>query len=178
MTILREGVLLIEFALLLVCAVIMLVKKVKPAQLFFNLAFGVYISVLIAVCFFPIKLSGSFLPEALNNFIPFKSIADSVKQSVDTASIYGLFTVAGNFVMLMPFGIFFHYCIKSQKKRLLGVFLASVLIETAQFLIGLMIGYNYRSVDIDDVILNTAGGILAVLIFDFAVKKIKSKKAV
>ncbi|MCD7872498.1 MAG: VanZ family protein [Clostridiales bacterium] len=178
MTLLREGALIIEFALLAVYAIAMIFKKVKPDKFFFNLAFGLYVAVVIAVCFFPIKFSGTVLPQAFNNFIPFKSIADTVKQSLDTSNLYGFLTIAGNFVMLMPFGVFFHFCIKNQKNRFLAVFLISLSIEAIQFIIGLLIGYNYRSVDIDDVILNTVGGIAAILIFDFAVKKYKGRKSV
>lgn len=177
MTLLREGVLLIEFALLVLYAIVMIFKKVKPVKFFYNLAFGLYISVIIAICFFPIKLSGTIFQEAYNNFIPFKSIANTVKDSLSTSSLYGFATLAGNFVLLMPLGVFFHFCIKEQKRRLLCVFLTSVAIETIQFIIGLLIGYNYRSVDIDDVILNTVGGIIAVLIFDFAYKKLKERKS-
>lgn len=44
-----------------------------------------------------------------------------------------------------------------------------------QFIIGMLIGYNYRSVDIDDVILNTVGGLISVLVIDYIFKKLPSK---
>ena len=175
MTILREGVLLIEFAVLVLYAVIMLFKKVKPARFFLNLAFGLYISVVIAVCFFPIKFSGTLPEPAMNNFIPFKSIFDSVKD-VLSGSTYGLFSVFGNFIMLVPLGVFFYFYFKEKKMRLLGVFLFSVSIETIQCIIGMLIGYNYRCIDIDDVILNTAGGILSVILFDLIFGKLKKNR--
>lgn len=175
MTILREGVLLIEFAVLVLYAIILIFKKVQPAKFFLNIAFGLYLSVIIAICFFPIKFSGTLPEPAMNNFIPFKSIFDSVKD-VFTGSTYGLFSVLGNFVMLMPLGVFFHFYIKDKKMRLLGVFLFSVSIETIQFIIGMLIGYNYRSIDIDDVILNTAGGIIAVVLFDLIIGKLKKNR--
>lgn len=173
----RDGALLIEFALLVLFAIVMIFKKVKPVKFFYNLAFGLYISVVIALCFFPIRFGAPIYSEAFNNFIPFKSIIDTVKDSLSTSSLYGFATLAGNFVLLMPLGVFFHFCIKEQKRRMLCVFLTSVAIETLQFIIGLLIGYNYRSIDIDDVILNTVGGIIAVLIFDFAYKKLKERKS-
>ena len=65
---------------------------------------------------------------------------------------------------------------KEKKMRLLGVFLFSVSIETIQFIIGMLIGYNYRCIDIDDVILNTAGGILSVILFDLIFGKLKKNR--
>ena len=38
-----------------------------------------------------------------------------------------------------------------------------LVIELLQFIIGFAIGYNYRSVDIDDFILNALGGYLGIL---------------
>ena len=53
MTILREGILFIEFALLVIYGIIMIIEKVKISKLLFNLSFGLYLSVVIAFCFFP-----------------------------------------------------------------------------------------------------------------------------
>ncbi|UKI23157.1 MAG: VanZ family protein [Anaerotruncus sp.] len=49
----------------------------------------------------------------------------------------------------------------------------SVCIELVQFIIGLLIGYNYRCVDIDDVILNSLGGIIILLVFERIIKRVK-----
>ncbi len=72
--------------------------------------------------------------------------------------------------MLMPLGVFYSIYVKNYKMRFLYVFLFSVSIEIMQFLIGLLIGYNYRSTDIDDVILNTIGGIIGILLFSLLKK--------
>ncbi len=84
MTILREGVLLIGAAVLVLCAIVMIFKKVKPVKFFLNLSFGLYVVMVVAVCFFPIKF-GVDIPDSLNNFIPFKSIFDSLKNSFPAA---------------------------------------------------------------------------------------------
>lgn len=175
MTILREGVLLTEFALLVIYAIIMIIKKVKLSKLLFNLSFGLYLSVIIAICFFPIHI-GETAEGVANNFIPFKSIADSIKDSVKNSTPYGIVSVFGNFVMLMPLGIFFRFYIKQFRDRLIGIFLFSVAIETIQFIIGLLIGCNYRSIDIDDVILNTLGGIIVAVFFNLIMNRLKKQK--
>ncbi len=173
-TILREGILKLEFAALIIYAIIMIVKKVKLNKLLFNLSFGLYISLIIAICFFPIAI-GEIGEDTLNNFIPFKSIIDSISESFRDNTPYGFVSVLGNFVMLMPLGLFFSFYIKDFKRRLLSIFLFSVGIETIQFIIGLLIGYNYRCIDIDDVILNVSGGILACVCFNFILKKFHKK---
>ena len=45
----------------------------------------------------------------------------------------------------------------------LFLLLFPLVIESLQFIIGFAIGYNYRSVDIDDFILNALGGYLGIL---------------
>ncbi len=76
--------------------------------------------------------------------------------------------------MLMPLGVFYSIYVKNYKMRFLYVFLFSVSIEAMQFIVGLIIGCNYRSTDIDDVILNTIGGIIGILLFNL-LKKIYFK---
>ena len=44
------------------------------------------------------------------------------------------------------------------------IFSTSLFIELTQFFIGRVINYNYRSFDIDDIILNTLGGLFGYLI--------------
>lgn len=170
MTITRQGIVLLGFAILVLVGIVMIIRKVKAKKVIFNLSFGLYILMIIAFCFFPIRIgvTGEDMP---NNFIPFHSIAESVVDSVKNNTPYGMVSVLGNFIMLMPLGIFFYYCIKDLKIRLLNIFLVSMSIEIIQFIIGLLIGYNYRCIDIDDVILNVLGGIIACILFNFAMSK-------
>lgn len=175
MTILREGIFQLEFALLVIFGIIMIVKKVKLNKWLFNMSFGLYLSIIIAICFFPIRV-GVIGEDLANNFIPFKSIAESISESISNRSPYGMISVFGNLIMLTPLGLYFHFYIKDLKNRLLDVFLFSIAIETIQFIIGLLIGYNYRCIDIDDVILNVSGGIISCLLVNFALRKYAEKK--
>ena len=172
----RDPIFIIEMGILLIYAIIMLIRKVKFKRLVLNLAFGCYISVIIAICFFPMaSIEGLYIP---NNFIPFKSTIDSISSFIQHDALYDFIPVIGNFVMLMPLGVFYSIYVKNYKMRFLYVFLFSVSIETMQFIVGLIIGCNYRSTDIDDVILNTAGGIIGILLFSLLRKMyFKLKKA-
>lgn len=89
-----------------------------------------------------------------NNFIPFKEI---FRYPV-TSSLF-IRNVIGNILLFVPFGLFVTFYINNK-----GVFptlvlslLVSCSIETAQSLIG-------RTADIDDVILNTFGGVCGFLL--------------
>ena len=73
--------------------------------------------------------------------------------------------IAGNILIAAPYGVVLD--LKMRKSNKIWLFLLPLLfplvIELLQFIIGLVIGYNYRSVDIDDFILNALGGYLGIL---------------
>lgn len=174
----REGALIIEMGILLIYAIIMLIRKVKFKRFVLNLAFGLYILVIIALCFFPIRFTYEGFNLAIGvNLIPFKGTIESISRFIQYDALYEFIPVVGNFVMLMPLGVFYSIYVKNYKLRFLYVFLFSVSIEVMQLLIGLLINSYYRSTDIDDVILNTAGGIIGILLFSFLKKMyLKFKK--
>ncbi|MCT2534730.1 VanZ family protein [Aquibacillus koreensis] len=73
-----------------------------------------------------------------------------------------------NFIMLMPLGIYLSllFRVKRVSKALLIIFLVSLSIETIQFsfaYLGLVMG---RGFNIDDLIVNTLGGVIGFLIFE------------
>lgn len=90
-----------------------------------------------------------------NNFTPFKEIF-----RYDINSALFIKNVIGNIFLFVPFGIFISHYIKN--KTFLPILFLSVLvsssIEVTQSLIG-------RTLDIDDVILNTVGGLLGYFIY-------------
>lgn len=93
-----------------------------------------------------------------NNFIPFREIF-----RYDISSKLFIRNVLGNILLFVPFGIFATRYIKNKKAYLTVIltFLVSCSIEFAQSLIG-------RTADIDDVILNTFGGLLGFLLYKFS----------
>ena len=96
-----------------------------------------------------------------------------------TMDIYQTFgkQILGNFVMLLPLGIYLPLIFKRLRKVynffvvLLICFVVSVGIELLQ------LATSYRSADIDDVILNTLGGGAGFLIYQL-IKSIVTPKAV
>ncbi len=95
-----------------------------------------------------------------NNFVPFREIF-----RYDVNSRLFLKNVIGNVLLFVPFGIFVTYYVKNDKvyQTLFLSILVSCSIEFAQSVIG-------RTADIDDVILNTIGGIIGYIIFKFGGK--------
>ena len=92
-----------------------------------------------------------------NNFIPFKEI---FRYKINTQLFYK--NIVGNILLFIPFGLFLSYYIKP-KSFLPPLFLSvsvSTLIEVVQSVIG-------RTADVDDIILNSVGGIIGYLLYLF-----------
>lgn len=90
-----------------------------------------------------------------NNFIPFKEI---FRYSVFSILFYR--NVVGNVLLFIPFGYFTSYYSKVNKYyiNLLISFITSVSIELIQLSIG-------RTFDVDDILLNMAGGYIGYLLY-------------
>lgn len=75
--------------------------------------------------------------------------------------------IGGNLAMLMPLGIL--TSLLNPRFKFFGITLLAILvsggIEALQLIGNILIGTPYRTVEIDDVILNVAGCILAYLLF-------------
>ena len=100
----------------------------------------------------------------LSNFIPFKEIF-----RYELGSRLFIKNIVGNILLFLPYGYFAAEYLKS-KKFILPVLLTSIVSITIE-LVQLNIG---RTFDIDDVILNTIGGLFGYLLFK-VIEKIKNK---
>ena len=90
-----------------------------------------------------------------NNFIPFNEIL-----RYEVGSKVFIKNIVGNIILFIPFGFFVAHLMKSKKlyPTLVVSMITSVVIEYTQLKIG-------RTFDIDDIILNIAGGFLGYLIY-------------
>ena len=90
-----------------------------------------------------------------SNFIPFKEIFRYV-----FGSRLFIKNIIGNILLFLPYGYFTAYYLKSKKAMPVCVltFIVSLTIELVQLNIG-------RTFDIDDVILNTCGGLIGYFIY-------------
>lgn len=93
------------------------------------------------------------------NFVPFKTIRNYLKYSTDADNV--LVNLGGNVLMFVPWGLGLPLLwrkFRSVWKVMFASVLLPIFIEFCQLFIG-------RSVDIDDVILNFAGGVLGGLLY-------------
>ena len=135
-----------------------------------------YVVVLIKVILFKFSpMNGAFLVQQLTdhlqepermkerllqqgNFAPFKEIKGNLR-SKSTHSLVNLF---GNIALFIPFGLLLSFCLKSRMrflKVLLLSFLMSLSLEAAQVI------FAMGTFDVDDLILNTSGGILGYILY-------------
>lgn len=115
----------------------------------FMLAFLIYAMLLFYVVTFQDVNYGT------NNFIPFKEIL-----RYKVGSKVFMRNILGNILLFVPFGLFVSYIMKTRKVTpiLFISLVTSGVIEYTQLKIG-------RTFDIDDIILNVAGGFVGYLIF-------------
>jgi len=114
------------------------------------------------------------------NWVPFKTIIHTFSSPLSTSTIIQLL---GNILLLTPLAFSLRYLeiIYTTKWTILTTFFTSISIEVLQLINTFIIsGFETdqgRSTDIDDVILNTIGGVIGVLIF-IGLKRffIKNKK--
>jgi glycopeptide antibiotics resistance protein len=133
--------------------------------------FIIYVSIVLAATIAPASISGfNNPPEPGLNIIP---VINTCRQFISTLADpdnintdFALENIIGNIILFLPLGIFLPYLFPkfdSIKKVAAICFLCSLSIELTQLILR-QFG-TYRTVDIDDVILNTTGGILGWLIF-------------
>lgn len=93
------------------------------------------------------------------NLIPFHEISRTIHE----VSNHGLFNLIGNIAIFMPFGIFLGLMARSNRISSVGVFLRSLglslCLESAQLL------FAIGSFDVDDLMLNSSGGVMGFIAF-------------
>ncbi len=95
-------------------------------------------------------------PEKVTQLVPFYSILDTFEYAADYAIIN---SIGMNILLFVPFGFFLFLMIRQEIITVLFAFLFSATIEFLQY--ALPIG---RISNVDDVILNTLGGIIGMLV--------------
>lgn len=115
----------------------------------FTLVFILYIMCLFEVVTFQDINFGT------SNFIPFKEIF-----RYDIGSRLFVKNIIGNVLLFVPYGYFISYYLKN--KKVMPAVCLTILLSTTVELVQLKIG---RTFDIDDIILNTIGGLLGSYIY-------------
>ncbi len=102
------------------------------------------------------------------NLIPFKVLIDTYNQVFNGNINALLINFLGNIIMFIPIGFFIKLLFKISDKRTIFIgFCSSLFIETTQL-------FLKRGTDVDDLMLNTIGVILGVLLYKLLCKKFNS----
>ncbi|MGE5627923.1 MAG: VanZ family protein [Solirubrobacterales bacterium] len=172
---------------MIIKCIIVLRKKKKGNQIhikkeFIKFVFALYVFLLIGFTLFPIEIifdrNYIFNNIMAVNYIPFLSIAKDVGEvghgnwSTSFQLMLLFRNVGGNFVLLMPLGILIPLLsnkLNSIKKALMLGFIISFFIEMFQYFEDYF-HLGFRTVDVDDIILNTLGAAAGYLIYVFTTK--------
>jgi glycopeptide antibiotics resistance protein len=147
-------------------------------ELFCTMAFGVYLLVLVGVSLFPIPLPDDFRAPLTGrqwlfvvahvNLVPFYF------GHLPNARVLFL-EVLDNLLMTVPFGFGLTFVTRVRARDFAWLALAlGLAIETSQLVISLGLAGVYRSVDINDVLLNTAGVLVGYGLFKLFARGILS----
>lgn len=144
-------------------------------------SFGIYVLILLGITLFPLPIQAEEIAVNIkynlglkNNYIPFINTYKDLISDYNHGLIFAsLKQIIGNILIFIPIGIYMPYFIKKinlKKIIIIGIF-SSLMIELTQLFINTILTYNYRSVDVDDLILNTIGTIVGYFLFKILYKK-------
>lgn len=157
-------------------------KRGKPLLLgkeVINNLFYIYLLLLIYITLIPINIYFGDKSQFINNtsltrrlginLIPFYDYYSSVKAfGIETINIYFIRSIIGNILLLIPFTLYlcsYVSKIRTIKNTLVVSFIISLSIELLQLVENYLNKSPYRTVNVDDLILNTLGGILGYFTF-------------
>jgi glycopeptide antibiotics resistance protein len=141
-------------------------KRFEKFTLFFMFVFGFYLLLVIGATLFPVpyayRQSGfEGLKLSRINLIPF-----NFGRLFNVSSFLILWQLLGNILLTIPFGFGINFILSLKPKLIFPLSLLSgLIIEMTQLFCTILLGISYRSVDINDVILNFAGSLLGFGMF-------------
>ncbi|MFD1674073.1 VanZ family protein [Alicyclobacillus fodiniaquatilis] len=139
-------------------------KKVSIWRQVLSLLFFAYLLVVVDITLFPIPYTHNGGDIQANNLIPFKTIMAILK---DGSLSNDFSNIGGNVLLFAPFGFLIPLLFRKQNsyiKILLLGFLGTLCVESSQFMISAILGFTYRSFDVDDLICNTVGTLIGYAI--------------
>lgn len=134
-------------------------RRLSVLTIIFYAVFLGYICLFFYGLFFNRAIHG-YIPYRSFNLIPFDSIDNYLS---GTSQSLALYNVWGNVILFIPLGVYLPLLRKDKRlgTNLLLIAVISFTVEIAQWLFGL------GATDIDDLILNTLGGLLGIILYKF-----------
>ena len=162
---------IISIPIYILLLVVVILQKVSIKKIIIRSLFYFYIISILAVTIFPIPIQGlkeiGLYGWGNNNFIPFVSILD-ISFNDNLSITIKIKQIIGNIVLFIPMGFFIPLiwkCKKYFRKALLIGILCSLSIELLQYIISLLLEFNYKVTDVDDILLNTLGFIIGFFLY-------------
>lgn len=128
--------------------------------------FGLYVIIAAALLFFSPYRQAAYEINTSGthpyNIIPFKTISNYIKASSHINQDIWISNLFGNVLAFLPMGFFLPLLFRRFNgfwKTVGAVFLATTSVEVLQFVT------RVGSFDVDDIILNTVGGVIGYLLF-------------
>jgi glycopeptide antibiotics resistance protein len=164
-----------------VVAIIVAVWVRPPSRLLLALVALAHLALVVSVAVFPIPVDGDLIEPARRagwtgfgvtsvDLTPFETIRRSVRSGVGS---YQFTQALQNLLVLSPIGLYAPMLwrrLRSWATFLPVAIVAGCSVEAVQLGVSLVLGFPYRSIDVDDVILNTAGVILAFALYWLALQ--------
>lgn len=147
-------------------AAVIVARRIVPdvPRLIFTAVFAIYILKALDVAFFPVPVDGVMAKQFAGvgvldvaNFVPLRRLFETGPTTTDYLNV----------LLGVPLGLgsFFVFRRSTPVKVLLFGALASAAVEILQVGIGLLVRVPYRTFDVDDLALNTAGVAIGVATF-------------
>lgn len=138
-------------------------KKQRKLLISGKLIFSIYIVYILFLISITL-LKGTVISKTYN-FIPFRFIFEfsEVNKSIS------ILNIVSNLLMFLPLGIILYFSNKKVLNSLFIVIYTSLGIEVLQFL------FKKGIFDIDDIILNTLGGLLGIFLFKYFLSPVSNK---
>lgn len=158
----------IGVCILTVYVVYAVFAKIKFRRAVLCSAFIIYLTAVVALTLFPMPYRYYALytigPEREVYLKPFTTILYQLKHFYYW---YLARQLLGNILLGVPFGFLAPqiFRMRSKLKIYISFVIFPVIIELSQYVAGELIGYRYRTTDIDDVILNFIGALIGYFIY-------------
>ena len=163
------GIVALIFWIIVSC----ITKKDRSKKILISL-FIVYMTVVVSITIFPLIIDPELMP--INDrsiiLVPFSTITNLL----ENATLWTIvLQIIGNIIMTIPYGIFIPFMVKRKRwyNYLVYTLIFSLAIELTQLIICISTNSFYRTVDIDDVILNSIGIIIGYGIYKILPKFVK-----
>lgn len=167
-----QTVLVVCAPLLVIYIVLESIRRTRLLAVALRASFFLYVVGLVSVTLFPMPVTPAEivytreLPQDLQrqfNFMPFASMLETLGLPARAAALQ----LVGNSMLLFPLGYLAPLLwprLNSLARVVRLIALTALAIEGLQFSISLLLGSWYKSVDVDDIILNVAGGCIGYLV--------------